>query len=68
MKEHPASAMVEARTERPSNARYKPATILLSALPRHDSSKKFYALVTLHTPRVLDYRDPVSTCWGKSQS
>lgn len=35
------------------------------SMPPHDGSKKFCALVTLDTRRVLDYRDPVSTLWKK---
>lgn len=60
MKEHPASALAEAGTE-PAQLSVQASCHFAVSIPPHDSSKKFYALVTLDTARILDDRDPVST-------
>lgn len=60
MNKYPASALAEARTEdQPALCRGQlPFAISITF---HDSSKKFCALVTLDSPSVLDYKDPVFT-------
>lgn len=60
MIEHPAGALAEAGTE-PAQLSVQASCHFAVNIPSHDSSKKFYALVTLDTARILDDRDSVST-------